>query len=69
MPSMSALPPWTRAPCVLLAILFCAAAILQIARGLRPVISGRAISGSSMTAAVIGGVMAAAMAVTFAEMA
>jgi hypothetical protein len=64
--AMSVLPLWTKAPCVVLAIVFCAAAIRLIARGLRPVISRRT---GSVTAELIGGVMAAAMAVTFAEMA
>jgi hypothetical protein len=69
MEAMSGPPLWTRLPCVVLAIVFCAAAIRLIAHGLRPVISRRARTGMSVTAAVIGGVMAAAMAVTFAEMA
>jgi hypothetical protein len=69
MASMSMLPLWAKAPCVLLAIVFCAAAIRLIARGLLPVISRRSTTGSSVTAAMIGGLMAAAMAVTFAEMA
>jgi hypothetical protein len=64
--AMSVLPMWAKAPCVVLAIVFCAAAIRLIARGLRPVISRRT---GSVTAEMVGGVMAAAMAVTFAEMA
>jgi Domain of unknown function (DUF5134) len=69
MDAMSGLPMWTRPPCVLLAIVFCAAAIRLVAHGLRPVLFRRARTGTSVTAAVIGGLMAAAMAVTFAEMA
>ncbi|GAA1218133.1 DUF5134 domain-containing protein [Pseudonocardia alaniniphila] len=69
MDAMSGLPMWTRPPCVLLAVVFCAAAIRLVAHELRPVLFRRARTGTSMTAAVIGGLMAAAMAVTFAEMA
>jgi hypothetical protein len=69
MDAMSGLPMWTRPPCVLLAIVFCAAAIRLVAHGLRPVLFRRARTSTSVTAAVIGGLMAAAMAVTFAEMA
>jgi hypothetical protein len=69
MDAMSGLPMWTKPPCVLLAIVFCAAAIRLVAHGLRPVIFRRARTGASVTAAVIGGLMAVAMAVTFAEMA
>ncbi|WP_433294658.1 DUF5134 domain-containing protein [Pseudonocardia sp. CA-142604] len=69
MDAMSGLPIWTKPPCVLLAIVFCAAAIRLVAHGLRPVFFRRAGTGTSMTAVVIGGLMAAAMAVTFAEMA
>jgi hypothetical protein len=69
MDAMSGLPMWTRPPCVLLAIVFCAAAIRLVAHGLRPVFSRRARTSTSVTAEMIGGLMAAAMAVTFAEMA
>ena len=69
MDATSGIPMWTRPPCVLLAIVFCAAAIRLVAHGLRPVFSRRARTGTSVTAEVIGGLMAAAMAVTFAEMA
>ena len=69
MDAMSGLPMWTKPPCVLLAIVFCAAAIRLVAHGLRPVFFRRARTGTSVTAEVIGGLMAAAMAVTFAEMA
>jgi len=69
MDAMSGLPMWTKPPCVLLAIVFCAAAIRLVVHGLRPVSSRRARTGTSVTAGVIGGLMAAAMAVTFAEMA
>jgi hypothetical protein len=69
MDAMSGLPMWARLPCVLLAIVFCAAAIRLVAHGLRPVFFRRARTGTSVTASVIGGLMAAAMAVTFAEMA
>lgn len=69
MDAMSGLPMWTKPPCVLLAIVFCAAAIRLVARGLRLGFFRRARTGTSMTALVIGGLMAAAMAVTFAEMA
>ncbi|GAA3083864.1 hypothetical protein GCM10010464_54870 [Pseudonocardia yunnanensis] len=68
MDAMSGLPMWTKPPCVLLAIVFCAAAIRLVAHGLRPVFFRRARTGTSVTA-VIGGLMAAAMAVTFAVMA
>lgn len=69
MDAMSGLPMWTKPPCVLLAIVFSAAAIRLVAHGLRPVISRRARTGTSVTAQMIGGLMAAAMAVTFAELA
>jgi hypothetical protein len=69
MDGMSGLPMWTKPPCVLLAIVFCAAAIRLVAHGLRPVFSRRARTGTSVTAQMIGGLMAVAMAVTFAEMA
>ena len=69
MDATSGIPMWTRPPCVLLAIVFCAAAIRLVAHGLRPVFSRRARTSTSMTAEMIGGLMAAAMAVTFAEMA
>jgi Domain of unknown function (DUF5134) len=69
MDAMSGLPIWTKPPCVLLAIVFCAAAIRLVAHALRPVFLGRARPGTSTTAAVAGGLMAAAMAVTFAEIA
>jgi hypothetical protein len=69
MDAMPGLPMWTKPPCVLLAIVFCAAAIRLVAHGLRPVFFRRARAGTSVTAEVIGALMAAAMAVTFAEMA
>jgi hypothetical protein len=69
MNAMSGLPMWTKPPCVLLAIVFCAVAIRLVAHGLRPLFFRRTRTGTSVTAEVIGGLMSAAMAVTFAEMA
>jgi hypothetical protein len=66
---MFPMPQWSRVSCAALAIVFCVAALRLIGRGLRPVLSRRPTSASPPAVQLIGGLMAAAMTATFAQMA
>lgn len=66
---MVPMPQWSRVSCAALAIVFCVAALRLIVRGLRPVVSRRPTSASPPAVQLVGGLMAAAMSATFAEMA
>jgi hypothetical protein len=66
---VSPMPLWSRVPCLALAIVFCAAALLLVGRGLRPVFSRHRTSATPPAVQLIGGLMAAAMTASFVEMA
>jgi hypothetical protein len=62
-------PLWSRASSLALAAVFCAAALLLVGRGLRPVLSRRRTSATPPAVQLVGGLMAAAMTAAFVEMA